>query len=75
MLAAAGFVHERRLRDAAEVSDGVPRMKFPALMERWGLFAALVFLLLGVTLAYLEAGPVAGHGIVARYAFPKDRNT
>ena len=44
-------------------------MKFPALMERWGLFAALVFLLLGVTLAYLEAGPVAGHGIVARYAF------
>jgi hypothetical protein len=44
-------------------------MKFPALMERWGLFAALVFLLLGVTLAYLEAGPVAAHGIVARYAF------
>lgn len=44
-------------------------MKFPALMERWGLFAALVFLLLGVTLAYLEAGPVAEHGIVARYAF------
>ena len=44
-------------------------MKFPALMERWGLFAALVFLLLGVTLAYLEAGPVAGHGIVVRYAF------
>lgn len=44
-------------------------MKFPALMERWGLFAALVFLLLGVTLAYLDAGPVAEHGIVVRYAF------
>jgi hypothetical protein len=28
-----------------------------------------VFLLLGVTLAYLEAGPVAGYGVVRRYSF------
>lgn len=38
-------------------------------MQRWGLFEAMVFLLLGVTLAYLEAGLVAEHGALARYAF------
>jgi hypothetical protein len=44
-------------------------MTISALFQRWGLFAATVFLLLGVTLAYLNAGPVAGHGVVIRYAF------
>lgn len=44
-------------------------MRFPTLTERWGLFAATVFLLLGLTLAHLEASPVAGHAVVIRYAF------
>lgn len=44
-------------------------MTISALFQRWGLFAATVFLLLGVTLAFLDAGPVAGHGVVLRYAF------
>lgn len=44
-------------------------MTISVLLQRWGLFAATVFLLLGVTLAYLNAGPVAGHGVVIRYAF------
>jgi hypothetical protein len=44
-------------------------MTISALFQRWGLFAATVFLLLGVTLAYLEAGPVAGYGVVRRYSF------
>jgi hypothetical protein len=44
-------------------------MTISALFQRWGLFAATVFLLLGVTLAYLNAGPVAAHGVVIRYAF------
>jgi hypothetical protein len=44
-------------------------MRLSTLIERWGLFAAMVFLLLGLTLAYLDAGPVSGHGVVVRYAF------
>lgn len=44
-------------------------MTISALFQRWGLFAATVFLLLGVTLAYLGAGPVAGYGVVRRYSF------
>jgi hypothetical protein len=44
-------------------------MTISALFQRWGLFAATVFLLFGVTLAYLNAGPVAAHGVVIRYAF------
>jgi hypothetical protein len=44
-------------------------MTISALFQRWGLFAATVFLLLGVTLAYLDAGPVAGYGVVRRYSF------
>jgi hypothetical protein len=44
-------------------------MTISTLFQRWGLFAATVFLLLGVTLAYLEAGPVAGYGVVRRYSF------
>lgn len=40
-----------------------------SLMKRWGLFAATVFLLFGVTLANLQAGPVAGQGALMRYAF------
>lgn len=44
-------------------------MRFSTLILRWGLFAATVFLLIGLTLANLEAGPVAGQGMVMRYAF------
>lgn len=44
-------------------------MRPPPLMRRWGVFAATVFLLLGMTLAYLEAGPVAERSILVRYAF------
>ncbi len=44
-------------------------MRLSALMQRWGLFAATVFLLIGLTLANLEAGPVTGHGVLTRYAF------
>lgn len=44
-------------------------MRLSTLMQRWGRFAATVFLLIGLTLAYLQAGPVAGHGVVMRYAF------
>lgn len=44
-------------------------MRLSTLVERWGLFAATVFLLLGLTLAHLEASPVAGHAVVLRYAF------
>ncbi len=39
------------------------------MIQRWGVFAASVFLLIGVTLASLRADPVAEHGIVMRYAF------
>ncbi|MCU0759378.1 MAG: LytTR family transcriptional regulator [Steroidobacteraceae bacterium] len=39
------------------------------MSQRWGRFAATVFLLVGVTLAYLQAGPVASHGAVVRHAF------
>ncbi len=38
-------------------------------LQRWGRFAATVFLLTGLTLAWLQAGPVAAHGTAARYAF------
>jgi len=44
-------------------------MKLELLMQRWGLFAATVFVLIGVTLAYLEAGPVDEHSFVVRYLF------
>ncbi len=44
-------------------------MKVNLLIQRWGRFAAMVFLLIGITLAFLQAGPVAEHGIVMRYAF------
>lgn len=44
-------------------------MRLPALLQRWGLFAVTVFPLIGVTLAYLQAGPVATHGAVMRHAF------
>jgi hypothetical protein len=44
-------------------------MRLSTLMQRWGLFAATVFLLFGLTLAWLQAGPVAGHGAALRYAF------
>jgi hypothetical protein len=44
-------------------------MRLSTLIRRWGVFAATVFLLVGLTLANLEAGPVTGHGALARYAF------
>ena len=44
-------------------------MKNLKLSQRWGLFAAAVFLLTGLSLAFLEAGPVAGRSALARYAF------
>ena len=44
-------------------------MKLSTVLQRWGLFAATVFLLIGVTLAWLQAGPVAGEGVAIRYAF------
>lgn len=44
-------------------------MKLSMLMQRWGLFAAAVFLLIGLMLANLEAGPVAERGVVLRYTF------
>jgi len=44
-------------------------MRLSTLIQRWGLFAATVFFLLGVTLAYLEASPVTGRDIGTRYAF------
>jgi hypothetical protein len=44
-------------------------MRLSTLIRRWGVFAATVFLLIGLTLANLEAGPVTGHGALARYAF------
>lgn len=44
-------------------------MTLSTSMQRWGLFAATVFLLIGLTLAWLRAGPVAGHGVLTRYAF------
>lgn len=44
-------------------------MRLSKLMQRWGLFAATVFLLIGVMLANLQAGPVADLGVVPRYAF------
>jgi hypothetical protein len=39
------------------------------LTQRWGLFAATVFVLIGLILANLQAGPVAEHGVILRYAF------
>jgi hypothetical protein len=44
-------------------------MRLSNLMQRWGLFAATVFLLIGVILANLQAGPVSELGVVPRYAF------
>lgn len=44
-------------------------MRLSTLIERWGLFAATVFLLIGLILANLEAGPVSEYGAVVRYAF------
>lgn len=44
-------------------------MRLSTLIQRWGLFAAAVFLLIGLTLANLEAGPVTGLGVLTRYAF------
>jgi len=44
-------------------------MRVHSLTQRWGLFAATVFLLIGLMLANLRAGPVAEHGIFMRYAF------
>jgi len=44
-------------------------MRGHSLTQRWGLFAATVFVLIGLILANLQAGPVAEHGIILRYAF------
>jgi len=44
-------------------------MGLSALMQRWGLFAAATFALIGLTLANLRAGPVGELGAAARYAF------
>ena len=44
-------------------------MRVHSLTQRWGLFAATVFVLIGLILANLRAGPVAEHGIFMRYAF------
>jgi hypothetical protein len=44
-------------------------MPLNSLLQRWGLFAATVFLLFGVTLAYLQAGPAAELGVGMRYGF------
>jgi hypothetical protein len=62
---AAGLAHQWRRQHAV----GISTMRISTLIQRWGLFAATVFLLLGVTLAYLEAGPVSDHDGVVRYAF------
>jgi len=44
-------------------------MGLSPLMQRWGLFAAATFALIGLTLANLRAGPVGELGAAARYAF------
>lgn len=44
-------------------------MRLSTLLQRWGLFAATVFLLIGITLAWLQAGPVAEEGVAMRYGF------
>lgn len=44
-------------------------MRGHSLTQRWGLFAATVFVLIGLILANLQAGPVAEHGVILRYAF------
>ena len=44
-------------------------MRPSSLLQQWGLFAATVFLLIGLTLAWLQAGPVTEHGTATRYAF------
>jgi len=44
-------------------------MGLSALMQRWGLFAAATFALIGLMLANLRAGPVGELGAAARYAF------
>jgi len=44
-------------------------MRIDVLMQRWGLFAATTFALIGMMLANLNAGPVADHGTLTRYAF------
>lgn len=54
---------------AQRYAVGIPVMRLSILMQRWSLFAAAVFLFIGLTLANLEAGPMAGHGVVLRYAF------
>ena len=44
-------------------------MRGHSLTQRWGLFAATVFVLIGLILANLQAGPVAEHGVILRHAF------
>jgi LytTr DNA-binding domain len=44
-------------------------MRLSTLIRRWGVFAATVFLLIGLTLANLDAAPVSGYGTSARYGF------
>ncbi len=44
-------------------------MRAHSLTQRWGLFAATVFVLIGLMLANFQAGPVAEHGVIIRYAF------
>lgn len=44
-------------------------MRAHSLTQRWGLFAATVFVLIALMLANLQAGPVAEHGVIIRYAF------
>lgn len=44
-------------------------MPLNSLIQRWGMFAATVFLLFGLSLASLQAGPVAAHGVLMRYGF------
>ena len=44
-------------------------MKINVLMQRWGLFAATTFVLIGMMLANLNAGPVGDHDTSIRYAF------
>ncbi len=44
-------------------------MRTPKPIQNWGLFAAVLFLLTGLTLAFLQAEPVADRGPLIRYAF------
>jgi hypothetical protein len=49
--------------------QGTLALRTPKPIQSWGLFAAALFLLTGLTLAFLQAGPVAGRGPLLRYAF------